>query len=220
MTEDMKLIPAGPFMRGCDPLGPDHGAPRHKVYLDSFMMDQFEVTNHRLEEVMPDHKLRRSPVSHCDRCPASKITWYEAADYCYLIGKALPSEAQWEKAAGGADGCEFPWGKEFDPKLAHGGLKLSVGAAEVGSYPPNKYGLYDMAGNMWEWVGDWYSQIYYFMEVLYNPRGPGKGVMKVRRGGAWSDDLKGMRVGYRDWSYPFSRSYSDIGFRCVINFKN
>ena len=219
MTEDMVLIPAGPFEQGCDQLGPEHGAPQHTVYLDAFLIDQYEISNARFEEVMPDHQLRRSRLSGCDDCPVTKVTWYEAADYCYLIGKTLPSEAQWEKAAGGANGCEFPWGPEFDPKLAHGGKKLRDGASPVGTYPPNKYGVYDMAGNVWEWVADWYSQAYYFMEILYNPRGPNTGVMKVRRGGAWSDEIKGMRVGYRDWSYPFSRSYSDIGFRCVINVK-
>ncbi len=217
----MVLIPAGKFKRGCDKFGPQHGAPAHEVYLNSFMIDKYEVTNKELEKIMPDHKLRRSKLSHCDDCPVSKITWYEAADYCHLIGKSLPSEAQWEKAAGGDTGCDFPWGKEFDSekKLARGGFQLKEGPLPVGSYPPNKYGLYDMAGNLWEWVADWYSPQYYSMEVMYNPRGPKRGVMKVRRGGAWSDSIIAMRTGYRDWSYPFSRSFSDIGFRCVINLK-
>ena len=152
---------------------------------------------------------------------ASKVTWYEAADYCHLIGKALPSEAQWEKAAG-SSGCEFPWGLEWDPKQARGGLRLSDKPTPVGSYPPNKYGIYDMAGNMWEWVTDWYAPYIYFTrdkDLRYNPRGPRHGVMKVRRGGAWSDSIPAMKTGYRDWSYPFSRSYSDIGFRCIINLK-
>lgn len=218
---NMVLISAGKFQRGCDSLGPEHGAPAHPVYLDAFMIDIHEVTNRRLEKVMPDHKLRRSMSSHCDNCPVTKITWYEAADYCHLIGKALPSEAQWEKAAGAASGCEFPWGPDFDPgkKLARGGLELKDKASPVGSYPPNKFGIYDMGGNVWEWVTDWYSPQYYFLEPLYNPRGPSRGVMRVRRGGAWSDSVKAMKSGYRDWSYPFSRSYSDIGFRCAINLK-
>ena len=221
VRRNMVLIPAGKFQRGCDSLGPEHGAPAHPVYLDAFMMDIYEVTNERLEKVMPDHQVRRSLSSSCDNCPVTKITWYEAADYCHLIGKALPSEAQWEKAAGGGSGCEFPWGADFDPekKQARGGLELKEKVSPVGSYPPNKFGIYDMGGNVWEWVADWYSPKYYFMEPLYNPRGPSRGVMKVRRGGAWSDSVKAMKTGYRDWSYPFSRSYSDIGFRCAINFK-
>lgn len=221
ITRDMVLIPAGKFKRGCDQLGPEHGAPASHVYLDAFMMDIHEVTNRKLEAIMPDHKLRRSKSSACDDCPVSKITWYEAADYCHLIGKSLPSEAQWEKAAGGKDGCEFSWGPDFKltNSQARGGLKLKDKASRVGSYPPNKFGIYDMAGNMWEWVADWYSPMYYMRDLMYNPRGPGAGVMKVRRGGAWSDSVRAMLVGYRDWSYPFSRSYSDIGFRCVINLK-
>ena len=221
IVRDMVLIPAGRFKRGCDQLGPEHGAPASQVYLDAFMIDIYEVTNQRLEAVMPDHRLRRSKSSTCDNCPVSKITWYEAADFCHLTGKALPSEAQWEKAASGKDGCEFSWGPDFKPEssLARGGLELRDKASSVGSYPPNKYGLYDMGGNMWEWVADWYSPMYYMRDLMYNPRGPRRGVMKVRRGGAWSDNIRAMLVGYRDWSYPFSRSYSDIGFRCVINLK-
>ena len=221
IAHDMILIPAGKFQRGCDQLGPEHGAPAHPVYLDAFMIDIYEVTNVKFEKIMPDHKLRRSMSSHCDDCPVTKVTWYEAADYCHLIGKSLPSEAQWEKAAGAANGCEFPWGPEFDPakKQARGGLQLKDKASPVGQYPPNKFGIYDMAGNVWEWVADWYSPKYYFMEPVYNPRGPARGVMKVRRGGAWSDSIKAMKTGYRDWSYPFSRSFSDIGFRCVINLR-
>lgn len=219
--KNMVLIPAGKIHRGCDQLGPEHGGPAHPVYLDSFMIDIYEVTNAQFEKIMPDHKLRRSMSSHCDNCPVTKVTWFEAADFCHLIGKALPSEAQWEKAAGAASGCEFPWGPEFDPakKQARGGLELKDKASPVGRYPPNKYGIYDTAGNVWEWVADWYSPEYYFLEPLYNPRGPSRGVMKVRRGGAWSDSIRAMKAGYRDWSYPFSRSYSDIGFRCAINLK-
>ena len=217
--EDMVLIPPGQFKRGCNIFGLQHGAPEHVVYLDGFMIDKYEVTNKKFEEIFPEHRLRRSIFSKCDNCPVSKITWYEAADYCYLKGKTLPSEAQWEKAAGGGNGCEFPWGPEFDPenKQARGGLKLRDNSSPVGSYPPNKHGIYDMAGNMWEWVSDWHSVNYYGFEPMYNPRGPASGVMKVRRGGAWSDSVKAMTVGYRDWSFPFSRGFNDIGVRCVIN---
>ena len=221
ITHDMVLIPVGTFERGCDRFGLKHGAPAYKVYLNAFMIDKYEVTNKRFEEIMPEHKSRRSQLSDCDDCPVSKVTWYEAADFCYLTGKSLPSEAQWEKAAGGTDGCHFSWGNEFDPEnpQAHGGLELKDKAAPVGSYPPNKSGIYDMGGNVWEWVSDWYSPNYYMKELMYNPRGPSTGVMKVRRGGAWSDSVKAMAVGYRDWSYPFSRNFNDIGFRCVINLK-
>jgi formylglycine-generating enzyme required for sulfatase activity len=101
--------------------------------------------------------------------------------------------------------------------MARGGLKLRDKASPVGQYPPNKFGIYDMAGNMWEWVADWFQPYLVTPEVLYNPRGPASGIMKVRRGGSWSDSVKSMATGYRDWSNPSSRSFNDIGFRCAIN---
>lgn len=221
IMEDMVLIPPGKFEMGCDELGLEHGAPRHSVYLEAYMIDKYEVTNKNFEEVIPDHNLRRSRFSQCDNCPVTKVTWYDAADYCHLIGKALPTEAQWEKAAGGVNGCEFPWGPEFtaNSHRARGGFKLKDRAFAVGSYLPNKNNIFDMAGNVWEWVADWYGEYYYNDDILYNPKGPHKGFMKVRRGGSWSDDTDAMRVGYRDWSHPFSRSLNDVGFRCVLNLK-
>lgn len=221
VLSEMMLIPSGKFQRGCDEFGPQRGAPAHEVYLDSFMIDQYEVTNTRFEEVFPEHVLRRSPFSDCDHCPVSKVSWYEAADYCYLIGKTLATEAQWEKAAGARNGCEFPWGSDFPAKvpMARGGMKLKDKTSPVGSYPPNRFGLYDMAGNMWEWVADWFSPRYYSNEIMYNPRGPANGIMKVRRGGSWADSVKAMSAGWRDRSHPFSRGFNDIGFRCAINIR-
>lgn len=221
MFRDMAYIPAGTFQRGCDRFGPQHGAPAHKVYLNAFLIDKYEVTNEKFEAIIPEHELRRSQFSHCDRCPVTKVSWYSAADYCHLIGKSLPSEAQWEKAAGRGDGCQFPWGPEFNAENppAHGGRELRDNAAPVGSFLPNPYGIHDLAGNVWEWVSDWFSIRYYYRAIMYNPRGPTHGVMKVRRGGSWSDNAKAMAVGYRDWSYPQSRSFNDIGFRCAVNLK-
>ena len=138
-----------------------------------------------------------------------------------MIGKALPSEAQWERSAGNGKGCEFPWGEGFDlmNPPARGGLKLNDKASPVGSFPANENGLFDMAGNMWEWVADWFSIRFYYTDILHNPRGPLQGLMKVRRGGSWSDSVVAMASGYRDWSYPLSRGFNDIGFRCAINLK-
>jgi formylglycine-generating enzyme required for sulfatase activity len=138
-----------------------------------------------------------------------------------LVGKSLPSEAQWEKAAGSGRGCEFPWGEGFDivNPPARGGLKLNDKASPVGSFPPNQNGLHDTAGNVWEWVSDWFSIRFYYADILHNPRGPIRGLMKVRRGGSWSDSVIAMTSGYRDWSYPLSRGFNDIGFRCAINLK-
>jgi formylglycine-generating enzyme len=219
ITDGMVLIPAGKFTMGCSKFGHEHGFREHEVFVSDFLIDRYEVTNEQYEKIVVEHGERRSPFSKCDNCPVSKVSWYEAADYCYLIGKSLPTEAQWEKAAGATNGCEFPWGDEFDPTKdqARGGLKLRDNTSPVGSYPPNKYGLHDMAGNMWEWVADWFSIHNLPPEVLYNPKGLSRGTMKVRRGGAWSDSVNAMRTGWRDRSHPFSRGLNDIGFRCAVN---
>ena len=221
IAENMVLIHGGVFKRGCNRFGPQHGAPEQLVHLDGFSIDKYEVTNEKFEKIFPEHFLRRSIFSDCDQCPVSKISWYEAADYCHLIGKSLPSEAQWERAAGSGRGCQFPWGEGFDlmNPPARGGLKLNDKASPVGSFPPNQNGLYDVAGNVWEWVGDWFSIRFYYADILHNPRGPIRGIMKVRRGGSWSDSVMAMASGYRDWSYPLSRGFNDIGFRCAINLK-
>ena len=221
IIKDMVSIQAGALKIGCNQFGPEHGAPERTIYLDTYWIDKYEVTNKQFESVFPDHNLRRSIYSNCDNCPVSKISWFEAADYCHLIGKSLPSEVQWERAAGNGNGCEFPWGKGFDliNPPARGGLKLHDKAFPVGSFLPNNNGIYDMAGNVWEWVSDWFSVKFYYSNVQNNPRGPMKGIMKVRRGGSWSDSIKAMASGYRDWSNPFSRGFTDIGFRCVVNMK-
>tara|TARA_B100000686_G_C16777076_1_gene969225 strand:+ start:817 stop:1590 length:774 start_codon:yes stop_codon:yes gene_type:complete len=221
--EGMAYIEGGVYERGCGQFGPEHGAPRHRVRLREFMIDKREVTNREYEKLFPDHRYRRSQISFCDDCPVTKVTWYNAAEYCYVTGKALPTEAQWEKAAGGKDGCEFPWGPDFDQEKrpARGGFKLKDGASPVGSFPPNKHGIYDMGGNVWEWVSDWYFPYPNVDDhVLFEPRGPSRGQVKVRRGGSWSDTINSMATGYRDWSYPYSRSMNDIGFRCALTLKS
>tara|TARA_B100001179_G_scaffold224877_1_gene204103 strand:- start:176 stop:940 length:765 start_codon:yes stop_codon:yes gene_type:complete len=222
VLDDMVFIAKGTFKRGCNRFGPQHGAPEQAVHLDSFWIDKYEVTNKKFESIFPEHNLRRSIYGDCDNCPVSKISWYEAADYCHLVGKSLPSEAQWERAAGNGNGCEFPWGNGFDlmSPPARGGLKLHDKAFPVGSFSPNGNGLYDMAGNVWEWVSDWFSIRYYHADTLHNPRGPMSGTMKVRRGGSWSDSVRAMASGYRDWSNPFSRGFTDIGFRCTVNLNS
>ena len=221
LLSDMVLIKMGTFKRGCNRFGPQHGAPEQKIHLDTYWIDKYEVTNKKFEEIFPEHNLRRSIFSDCDDCAVSKVSWYEAADYCHIIGKSLPSEAQWERAAGNGNGCDFHWGDGFDlmNPPARGGVKLHDKAFPVGSYPPNQQGLYDAAGNVWEWVSDWMAPSYQVLDDLIDPRGPNSGIMKVRRGGAYSDSIKAMAIGYRDWSHPSSRYFSDIGFRCTINVK-
>mgnify|MGYP000662689333 CR=1 FL=1 len=223
-TDDMVVIPSGKFKMGCNQFGPMHGAPEHLVYLNQFMIDRFEVTNKRFEEIIPDHKLRRSKLSNCDECPVTNVSWYEAADYCYLTGKALPTEAQWEKAAGNSDGCAFPWGYDFDPihSQGRGGLDMRDKSVPVGTYPANKYGIYDMGGNVWEWVADNYSpykgstyQSKYFGGELKVLRGQSAKDIGHFSGTAYLSALKMFaRSGYRESSYP-DQPALDVGFRCA-----
>jgi formylglycine-generating enzyme required for sulfatase activity len=213
ISDDMIVISSGKFKMGCNQFGPMHGAPEHFVYLNEFMIDRFEVSNKKYEEIVPDHKLRRSKLSKCDKCPVTNVSWYEAVDFCYLTGKTLPT--------GNGDGCAFPWGYDFNlsNKEGRGGFEMRDKTAPIGSYPPNNNGVFDMGGNVWEWVSDWMAPSYQVLDDLIDPRGPNSGIMKVRRGGAYSDSIKAMAIGYRDWSHPSSRYFSDIGFRCAINVK-
>ncbi len=162
---DMVLIPAGAFWMGSDDRHPDEG-PKHRVTLPSFSIDRYEVTNAdyrahltaiggRTNEVWPGGDFSPERANH----PVANVTWHEAKAYCEWRGARLPTEAEWEKAARGTDGRTFPWGPDMDPKLAniaesHIGHTLPVGSFPEGRSP---YGLYDMAGNVWEWAEEWYQ---------------------------------------------------------------
>ena len=156
--------------------------------------------------------------------PVVLVTYDDASEYCrWLVHETgqpfrLPTEAEWEKAArGGVEGKRYPWGDAIDPSnaafLPHASMKLRCGTRSVKSFPPNGYGLYDAAGNVWSWVRDWYRADYYTVGDSGNPPGPGSGSLRVLRGGAWSnDDVKYLRCAFRHPVPPDSYSYS-IGFR-------
>ena len=240
----MALVPSGPFEMGSDN-GADDEQPVHTVFLDSFYIDIYEVTNNRYASCVnagicdPTIDTTAYESSYSRRYyfgnpeyagyPVIYANWYEAQTYCQARGGRLPTEAEWEKAArGGLEGKNYPWGNE-DPVC---GVGSENGAAfdddrmcndtdtmKVGSYEPNGYGLYDMAGNAWEWVGDYYDEDYYANTPMSNPTGPESGLYRVIRGGGWDNRPDGLRVSDRRFNPPDSGSLSS-GFRCVIPVKN
>jgi formylglycine-generating enzyme required for sulfatase activity len=233
-------IPEGEFLMGCDP---QHNGgfpcnfdelPLHPVFLSAYFMDAYEVTNQQYRMCMesgncpePVYKNSSTRDSYYDnptydRYPVVGITWYEAQAYCQWVGGRLPTEAEWEKAARGTTIRAYPWGDE-EPNcdLANSydntSGKHCVGdTAPVGSYPAgtSPYGLYDMAGNVWEWVGDWYSTNYYAYSPYENPTGRDTGDDKVIRGGSWSYSWSKLRVAYNSNHHPEQRNLN-FGFRCV-----
>ncbi len=154
-----------------------------------------------------------SPKSGFANHPAIKVSWYGAKAYCAAEGKHLPTEAQWEKAArGGKSGQKYPWGDLPDRKLAN---IDGTSTTPVKSYPPNGYGLYDMAGNVWQWVQDWYDPEYYARSPSADPPGPENGRDKVLRGGSWFH-TDSSRCAQRAHDRPRSEDFCFVtGFRCA-----
>lgn len=213
--EGMVLIPAGFFEMGLDDLPPDspwgqeNAKPKHRVLVPGFFIDRYEVTYGDYMKVDKTHILENYPKN----IPVTMVTWRDADRYCSALGKRLPTEAEWEKAARGKDGRIYPWGNTFDPEKSNIGKTPKVG----GSFPEDKspYGVFDMAGNVSEWTDSWYRP---YPGNTY--KSPGYGIFqKVVRGGAFNAnrhfaDEMFAQVTFRNYNRPHIAG-SDNGFRCA-----
>jgi formylglycine-generating enzyme required for sulfatase activity len=226
----MALVPAGPFRMG----GVDDN-PIHTVIVDAFRIDVYEVTNARWAACVDAGYCQPAWWSRTERedyhtaaewanYPVVGIQWDEAVAYCAWRGARLPTEAEWEKAArGGLNGKAYPWGDDA-PVCTAGALNgahysecTPDDTVAVGTFAPNGYGLYDMAGNQSEWVNDWFDFSYYLYSPAENPQGPETGTARVLRGGRWRTvvDADKLRVSSRDSEDPAESG--DFGFRCAAS---
>ncbi len=204
------LIPAGEFSMG-NPSGLENEKPVHKVYVDAFYMDKFEVTQLQYESVMENNP---SYFRKCLLCPVEKVSFHNAEAYCKKLAKRLPTEAEWEKAARGGKEDIFYWQDDDPEDYAWTGNNSDHRTHPVGERQPNAYGLHDMAGNVWEWVQDWYDPAYYNHSPVKNPKGPENGEKRVVRGAAWGHLPELLRHTYRE-SYEPNTRYINGGFRCA-----
>lgn len=225
---NMILVPEGKFSMGSN-IGDSNEQPVQEVELDTFYMDHYEVT-HSAYKACVDAGKCTSPglnalggflTNYYDdpqyaEYPVVYVNWFQARSYCEWRGAQLPTEAQWEKAARGTDGPTYPWGPYITCDRANYnyciGLTSAVGSFSQGASP---YGVYDLAGNVWEWTADWYSDTYYQTSPFPpNPTGPADGQFRVLRGGSFVDDENSQRSSHRQGELPENFNWN-IGFRCA-----
>ncbi|MGE0473344.1 MAG: formylglycine-generating enzyme family protein, partial [Nitrospirales bacterium] len=203
--------------------------PVHQVFLDSFYIDRHEVTISQYADFIKKSGAE-SPLYWIDlnlnevsQHPAVRVNWDEATAYCQSVGKRLPTEAEWEKAARGTDERPYPWGGQdpiqllanFDNCCDHQPYSVltPVGEKTEGQSP---YGLDDMAGNVWEWTADWYDASFYQRSPDKNPKGPSVGELRAIRGGSWSNKAVDIRATNRHGLDP-AQQHDNVGFRCAKN---
>ncbi len=233
-ASEMLLIPSGEFTMGSSdneivdiinkfggkakPVWYKNETPKKKVFVKDFYIDRYEVTNVQYRRFKKDHIIPFGRENH----PAVNVNWEEANAYCKWLGKRLPSEEEWEKAARGTDGRQFPWGKDFDKAKANTQASGLGGEVRVGSYKEettaalfpggtlpvgsleagkNPYGVYDMSGNVWEWTDAWYDK---------------EKRLRILKGGSWIAPPISARSAVRLADSPFVMS-NDYGFRCAAD---
>jgi formylglycine-generating enzyme required for sulfatase activity len=216
-------IPAGPFTMGSD-TGESDEAPAHEVDLSAFEIDRFEVTNADFAQFVEatgyqtdaekagSSKNWRDDAEGKDNHPVVRVSWNDAVAYCEWLGKRLPTEAEWEKAARGTEGWMYPWGDEWDPSKANVKDTGLRGTAAVGSFGAgaSPYGVEDMAGNVWEWTADWYEP---YPGSTYDSEYFGQ-KFRVVRGGGWFEMEDAVRTTNRDLTSDTAAN-DDVGFRCA-----
>lgn len=229
VTMAFVLVPEGPFKMGSDKN--DSERPVHEVTLDANYIGKYPVTKAQFGAFVAATKYRcddkaiadlRSKADH----PVTHVSWDDAVAFCAWAGKAtgfsirLPTEAEWEKAARGTDGREYPWGNEKpdDSRCRYG--KWTAGTTPVGSFSPrgdSPYGAVDMAGNVWEWCADWYDSSFYKASPSANPAGPRSGDKRVARGGSWHYFASNVSAAHRISVSPdYRQSYFGFRVACSI----
>jgi formylglycine-generating enzyme required for sulfatase activity len=227
-------IPPGEFWMGATPGDKDAGTseePRHRVRISKgFWIGQTLVTvaaYKQFDEKQPNSMMPTAPFFNPNwgktNYPIDLLTWEEAKSYCDWAGGRLPTEAEWEYAArAGKDGLKYPWGNEIAPENANYDYPGNEwrGTSPVRSYSPNAWALYDMAGNLWEWVADWYDKNYYSSmasgKPAEDPHGPDRvSGYRVERGGSYNTRAELLRTSQRRSDEPVVRS-AETGFRCVL----
>ncbi|MCG3778848.1 MAG: Serine/threonine-protein kinase pkn1 [Nitrospira sp.] len=221
------LIPRGEFT-----MGSEHHSDeaKHQVVLDAYLIDKFETSNTRYKAFM--NATGNAAPAYWDDPRLSKATqpvvgvsWTDASAFCKWEGKRLPTEAEWERAAKGPQGDNhYPWGHTLNQKKANYGQNVGHTTA-VDSYPEgvSGFGVYNMSGNVFEWVEDWYDQKYYKESPALNPKGAEKGYnfanqgpVKALRGGSWLAPASSLHASHRFWNQPDNNSYGvGLGFRCA-----
>lgn len=221
-VDPMVPVERGPFLRGShedDPNGRDEERPFRELDLQAFYIDRNPVTVAQFRKFLegtgtpaPEGWAKHNEIANH---PVVFVTWHEAAAYAEWAGKRLPTEAEWEKAARGTDGRQFPWGDDQpSPRVAHFGGKTgtdAVGGRLEGASP---YGAQDMAGNVFEWVADWYAKDYYANAPDHDPTGPADGKKRVLRGGSFVHEAFALRCATRGRYAPEERR-ANHSFRCA-----